>query len=117
LKIPLQITSRDFTPSEALNQAIAEEVEKLELFCDFITRCHVIVEQPHKHHHKGKHFVVHIDLTVPGQELFIGRDRDDASYEDAHNAVSEAFRAARRQLQDYVAKKRGDVKSHSRPHA
>src|SRR5687768_77869 len=45
----LQITSRHFEPSEALNDAIRAEADDLLKLCDRIVRCRVIVDQPHLH--------------------------------------------------------------------
>jgi ribosome-associated translation inhibitor RaiA len=112
VKIPLQITYRGFSSSDALSHVIKEEADKLEEFHDRVTGCRVVVEQPHRHHRKGKHFHVRIDLTVPGQELVVGRDPAEADrHEDPFVAVTEAFDAMRRMLQDYAAKRR-DVKMH-----
>ena len=111
MKIPLQITFRGFSSSDALSHVIREEADKLEEFYDRITSCRVVIEQPHRHHRKGKHFHVRIDLTVPGTELVAGRDpADNEGFEDPFVAVTESFRAARRMLQDW-AQRRRDVKA------
>jgi hypothetical protein len=75
-----------------------------------------MVEQPHRHHRKGAHFHVRIDLSVPGAELVVGRDppKHDA-HADFNVALRDAFRAARRELQDYARTKRGEVKQHASP--
>jgi ribosome-associated translation inhibitor RaiA len=113
VKIPLQITYRGFSSSDALSHVIKEEADKLEEFFDRITGCRVVVEQPHRRHRKGKHFHVRIDLTVPGTELVVGRDpAEHDQYEDPFVAVAEAFTAMRRMLQEYSAKRR-DVKAHA----
>jgi ribosome-associated translation inhibitor RaiA len=110
VKIPLQITYRGFSSSDALSHVIKEEADKLEEFHDRVTGCRVVVEQPHKRHRKGKHFHVRIDLTVPGTELVVGRDPAEADQrEDPFVAVTDAFDAMRRMLQEYAAKRR-DVK-------
>ena len=107
MKIPLQITYRGFSSSDALSHVIKEEADKLEEFHDRVTGCRVVVEQPHKRHRKGKHFHVRIDLTVPGSELVVGRDpAEHDQHEDPFVAVTEAFDAMRRMLQEYAAKRR-----------
>lgn len=113
MKIPLQITFRGFSTSEALSEAIRAEADKLEEFYDKITSCRVVVEQPHKHQSKGNHFHVRVDITVPGSELVASRDpAEHESFEDPFVAVAESFRAARRMLQTHAEKRRGDVKRH-----
>lgn len=108
MKIPMQITIRDMEHSEALEQHIVEKSKKLEEFFDHIISCRVVVEMPHKHHHQGKQFNVRIDIGVPGNEIVVNRDQS----EDVYVALRDAFNAAKRQLEDYVNKIRGNVKNH-----
>ncbi|MDE2342491.1 MAG: HPF/RaiA family ribosome-associated protein, partial [Betaproteobacteria bacterium] len=61
-----------------------------------------------KHKHQGKLFNVRVDLTVPGSEIVVNRDKA----EDVHVAIRDAFDAARRQLEQYSRRIRGDVKTH-----
>ena len=89
--------------SSALEADIRQRVEELETLFDGIVSCRVTVEMPHRSHHQGQHFRARIELGVPGERLVAGRSPDlDASHEDAHIAVHDAFRAAKRQLGDYV---------------
>ena len=108
MQIPLQITIRDMEHSEALETHIRDKVNKLEEFFNHIMSCRVVVEMPHKHHQQGKQFNVRIDIGVPGSEIVVNRDHD----EDVYVALRDAFDAAKRQLEDYVRKHRGDVKTH-----
>jgi ribosomal subunit interface protein len=115
---PLEITFRHMTPSPALEAAIRERSAKLEKFCADIIGCRVIIETPHKHHHKGKLYDIRIVVTVPGQEIAV-RHTPDAqhSHEDAFVAMRDAFDSMRRQLEDYVRLRRGKVKMHeAMPH-
>jgi ribosomal subunit interface protein len=108
MQIPLQITVRGTDHSEALEAHIRDKVDKLEEFFDQITSCRVVVELPHKHHHQGKQFNVRIDIGVPGSEIVVNRDHA----EDVYVALRDAFDSAKRQLEDYARKIRGDVKTH-----
>jgi ribosomal subunit interface protein len=105
---PVQITFRDIAASEAIESHVREKAAKLEEFYPYITGCHVTLEMPHKHKHQGKECSVRIDLRVPGGELVVNRDR----HEDMYVALREAFDAAKRQLEEYNRKQRGDVKHH-----
>ncbi len=112
----LQITWRDMESSEALEAKIREQVQLLERFYDRITACRVVVEQLHRHKHKGNLFNVRIDLSVPGSEIVVNRESGkDHAHEDPYVVVRDAFRAAKRQLEDYVRRHRGDVKAHVLP--
>ena len=109
MQIPMQITLRDVEHSEALETHIRDKAKKLDEFFDHIMSCRVVVEMPHKHHHQGKQFNVRIDIGVPGSEIVVNRDHA----EDVYVALRDAFDAAKRQLEDYVRKIRGDVKTHA----
>jgi ribosome-associated translation inhibitor RaiA len=137
MTIPLQITFRNMAPSVAIEKHLRDKTAKLESFCDRITSCRVIVEAPHRHHHKGKAFQVRIDLSVPGREIVINRSpkrlsaaklaadteseralvenhrpSKHAAHEDAYVAIRDAFNAAGRKLQDYVGRQSGAIKTH-----
>ena len=103
-----KITIRDMPSSPALEDHIRRKAEKLEHFCQRIQTCRVIIHVPQKHKHQGKLFSVHIDLIVPGKELVVNRKLD----EDVYIAIRDAFHAITRQLENYVRKRRGDVKTH-----
>ncbi|RFC36216.1 MAG: ribosomal subunit interface protein [Candidatus Nitrotoga sp. LAW] len=108
MQTPLQITVRNIEHSDALETRIRDKAQKLEEFCKHIMSCRVVVEAPHKHHHQGKQFNVHIEIGVPGNEIVVNRDH----HEDVYVALRDAFNAAKRQLEDYARKIRGDVKTH-----
>lgn len=108
MQVPLQITIRDVDHSEALEARIRGKMEKLEEFFRHITSCRVVVEVPHKHHQHGKQFNVRIDIGVPGSEIVVNRDHA----EDVYVALRDAFEAAKRQLEDYARRLRGDIKTH-----
>ncbi|HRH81480.1 MAG TPA: HPF/RaiA family ribosome-associated protein [Thiobacillaceae bacterium] len=108
MKLPLQIIQRDMPPSEALEAAIREKADKLDHFYPHIMSCRVTVEIPGKHRNQGKEFKVRIDLTVPGTEIVVDRDH----HEDVYVALRDAFDHAKRQLEDYARRQRGDVKAH-----
>ncbi len=109
MQIPLQITIRDVEHSEALEAHIRDKVNKLEEFFENIMSCRVVVEMPHKHHHQGKQFNVRIDISVPGSEIVVNHD----NHEDVYVALRDAFDAAKRRLEDYARKIRGNVKVHA----
>lgn len=118
MQIPLQITFRNFDHSDAIEARIREKAQKLERFAEHITSCRVTIEAPHQHQHKGNLYLVGVDITLPGQEIVANRHPDEhQAHQDIYVAIRDAFNAAQRQLEDYVRKRRGEVKSHSiEPH-
>jgi cold shock CspA family protein len=59
---------------------------------------------------------VRIDLTVPGTELVVSRESGlNHAHEDAYVAIRDAFKAARRKLDNYTRRQRQEVKTHEAP--
>lgn len=113
MDFPLDISFRNMDPSPAVETRIREKAEKLSRFFNRIIGCTVVVEAPHRHHHKGKLYSVHIDISVPGKDLVVDRAKPlDHAHEDVYLAVRDAFKAAERQLEDHARRMRGDVKNH-----
>jgi ribosomal subunit interface protein len=111
--IQVKIDYKNMSQSDALNEVINENIEKLEKIFDRITTCHVVVSLPHRSHVHGKVFHVHIDLHIPGNNIVITREPEkDDSHDDVYFAVREAFKVAKRKLQTHVDKMRDDVKKH-----
>ena len=108
MQIPLQVTFRHLPHSDALDARIREKVSKLEQFYPRIMSCRVVVEEERLHQHQGRLFNVRIDLHIPGHKLVVNMDHN----EDAFVAVRDAFRDARRQLEEQARMMRGEVKAH-----
>jgi ribosome-associated translation inhibitor RaiA len=102
MQSPPQVTFHQLARSDALDAHIRERIDDLEQLFDRIVSCRVSVEGPHRHHQGGLYRVL-IDLGVPGHRIIVGRSPDEnAAHADAYVAVRDAFRAAQRQLEDYV---------------
>ncbi len=108
MQIPLQITFREVPHSDAIEAAVREKAAKLEQFYPHIMACRVVVGMVQRHRHQGKLYNIRLDITVPGGEIVINRDR----HEDVYVAMRDAFDHARRRLEDYARRQRGDVKTH-----
>ncbi|MDA8431753.1 MAG: HPF/RaiA family ribosome-associated protein [Nitrospiraceae bacterium] len=111
MEIPLQITARDIELTDAIRSDITEKAVKLDSLYDRITRCRVVIDSPRRHPHEGKLYSVHIYMTLPGAELTVKREMD----KDLYVAVRDAFRDARRKLEDFAREQRSDVKHHEEP--
>jgi ribosomal subunit interface protein len=114
MQSPVQVTFRDFPPSPALTAHVEKRATKLETFFDRIVKCHVVIENPHRHSKHGKRFHVRIDLHVPGRELVVSRTPDQAK-EDAYAAVDDAFADAERVLEEFSRTHKFDNKTHLKP--
>lgn len=113
---PLQITWRDIPQSDAVESNIREKANKLESFFEKITSCKVLVGSISKRHHHGNLYYIRIEIEVPDHQIVVSRESgEDHAHEDIYVAIRDAFDAARRQLQDYVSIRRGQVKQHDAP--
>ena len=116
MTVPLQITFRDLPSSAAVEAQIRERAESLERVFDRVTSCRVIVEGRHRPQRAGKVAHLCVELTLPGKVITIGRGAGEfEAHDDVFVAVRAAFDAARRRLDSYAQRRRGDVKTHSQP--
>lgn len=111
MKLPFHIQFRGMDASEALEVNAREHAHKLESFASDIMACRVSIELEQKHQNQGRPFGVCIDLTLPGHELVVNR----VQHEDAYVALRDAFDKMKRQLEEVVRKRRGQVKQHATP--
>ncbi len=134
MKLPMTVTFRGIGRTEWIEADVRERAARLETYCGDIMSCHVVVEIPHRHHEEGNRVSVHIDLTVPDEEIAVTRgsnlhavaqDLDEQEWtkhfevegmrKDVSLVIKNAFDVARRRLQDYVRRHRLDVKRHEEP--
>ena len=128
---PVQVTFRNMAASPALGQDIRARVAWLESFYSDLIGCRVLVEIPHRHRQRGRPVHVRIELSLPGEDVIVNneptlrttledlqeeaahKDEDvEAPQKDAYVAVHGAFDVARRRLEDFAHRQRGDVKTH-----
>jgi ribosome-associated translation inhibitor RaiA len=111
---PVDITFRAMDTSPAVENWVRAWADRLEHSFNDIERCSVVIELPHRHRRHGKTFQVHLCITVPHRTIAITRDPGhDHGHENVYVAIADAFRAARRTLQDHARIRRGDVKLHA----
>jgi ribosomal subunit interface protein len=108
MKIPLQITSRNFELTDAIKGAIHEQAEKLDRMYDQIVRCEVVLEAPHQHKTKGVTYNVRINLTMPGGQIKVKKEL----HEDLYVSINRSFDRAHRQLKQLISQQRRDIKHH-----
>jgi putative sigma-54 modulation protein len=120
MQVPIQVAFHGLDHSDAVETRVREKVSKLEQFCSDMIRCRVTIEKHHKNtsaqHLKGEPYHITIDVTVPGDELIVKRDPkfDNVhDHEDIQVALRDAFQAMERQLKEYTARRRGDIKRSS----
>jgi ribosomal subunit interface protein len=107
MKLPLQIAARGVELGSETEALIRQHAEKLDRYYDRIMGMRVMVEVPQRQMGEPIVHNVHIDITVPGGEVVVKRQ----AHPELHTAIQRAFEAARRQLQEYARRQRGDVKA------
>jgi ribosomal subunit interface protein len=114
MQSPLQITFKDMEPSPAIEARVRAKAAQLDRFFPHVTRCRVVVQAPHRSHRKGRLYEVTVHLAVPPRhEIVAGREgRKNHAHEDVNVAISDAFDAAVRQLEDHARRIRAAVKAH-----
>ena len=101
------VVFRDMDASPALRADVLRHADKLELFAPGILACHVTVDRAEHRHHQGNRYVVRARLVLPGTEIEAGQTPPpNEAHEDPHRAVTDTFDALRRQLQQFVEKRR-----------
>jgi hypothetical protein len=107
METPPQIVFHQLAASPTIESEILQHIAELDRLFPRITSCRVVVEAPSRHHAHGQPFGVRVDLRLPGAEIVV--DRPSAfppPSEDPYQPIREAFHAARRQLQDFLARRR-----------
>jgi len=119
MRLPMQIAFHNMPHDAAVESEIRANGEWLDNYYDRIMSCRVVVDRPHLHHQEGNLYQIRIDLKVPGRELAVKREPSEhTDHKDLNIMIRDAFDEARRQLEDYARRQRGEVKSReSLPHA
>src|SRR6516165_236337 len=112
METPVRIEFENVTASPDLRAAIDQHVAELEKHFGRLTAGRVVVKGPGDRHQTGGQYQVSIRLALPdGREVNIGRTpKQDERYADLTFAIDNAFRRARRRLQDQARLMRGQTK-------
>jgi cold shock CspA family protein/ribosome-associated translation inhibitor RaiA len=114
MQTPTQIEFEGVQATPELRTSIDEHIAELEGRFGRLTAGRIVVKGPGDRHHTGGQYQVSIRLVLPdGREVNAGRTpRKDERYADLTFAVDNAFKRARRQLQDQARLMRGQTKQH-----
>jgi len=117
MQIPLQIVFEHVDHSDLIESHAREAAGKLEQFYDRISSARVVIGKPQHRHHKGDTYTVRLHLTIPdAADIAVSRDpAATGRHEDIEVTLHDAFDTARRELQDFVRRRQGHVKSHETP--
>lgn len=113
METTVEIDFQGMAADPHIRDSVAKHISQLEQRFGRITAGRVIVKAPGGHHRIGL-YEVNIRLALPdGREVNVDRTpQEDERHTDATFAINDAFKHARRQLQDHVRKMQGQVKVH-----
>ncbi len=114
METPVHIDFQGMKPTERIRDAIDEHVAELEERFGRITACRVVVRAPSARHRNGAAYGIYVRLVLPnGREVNVDRTTsEDERHATFAFALNDAFKRARRRLQDEVRLMRGQVKIH-----
>jgi cold shock CspA family protein/ribosome-associated translation inhibitor RaiA len=114
MQTPVEIDFQGMSARADLQASIEQHVAALERRWGRVTACRVVLKAPGEHHRTGGLYEVNIRLVLPnGREVDVGRaPAADERHADVSFAINDAFKHARRQLQDHVRRLQGQVKHH-----
>lgn len=117
MQTPPEIQFQGMAGTPEIEETIGVHLAQLEQRWGRITACRVVVKGPGQHHRKGGLYEVHIHLALPeGREVNVERTPpEDERHSDLAFALNDAFKHARRQLQDQLRRTQGQVKNHEGP--
>lgn len=107
MQLPLQVAARGVELESGTEGLIRSHADKLGRYYAHIMGVRVMVEVPQRQMGEPIVYNVHIDITMPGGEVVVKRQ----AHPELLTAIQRAFDAARRRLQDYARRQRGDVKA------
>ena len=114
MQTPVEIDFQGMEARPEVRASIEQHVAALEERYGRVTACRVVLKAPGGHHRTGGLYEVNIRLALPnGREVDVGRTPPgDERHADLSFAVNDAFKHARRRLQDHVRRLQGQVKQH-----
>ena len=91
-----EVTFRNLNRSGAVEEIVRRKFGKVqEIFG--ADSCHVVIDSPHRHHHRGNCFNVRIDLDRYGKKYVVPYNIVDPE-QTVYGVVTEAFEVLERRL-------------------
>ncbi len=114
MQMPVEIDFHGIDANAQIRASITDHLAQLEQRFGRVTACRVVLKGPGGHHRTGGLYEVHIRLALPnGREVNVERTAQaDERHSDLTFAITDAFKRARRRLQDQAHRLQGLVKHH-----
>lgn len=114
MQTPVEIDFQGLSGTQTIRASLKQHIAQLEQRFGRITACRVVVKGPGGRHRTGGLYEINIRLALPnGREVNVGRTaQKDERHADLTFAIDDAFKHARRRLQDHARRLQGQVKQH-----
>lgn len=112
METPIELDFRGGEPLPQIRTKITDYIKQLEERFGRITACRVVMAPPGNHRRQGA-YEINIRLALPqGKEVNVTRTPTaDERHFDVDFALHDAFKRARRQLQDRARRMAGQIKT------
>ena len=116
METPVELDFQGMDGKPAPREVIAKQIALLEERFGRVTAGRIVVKGPGARHRTGGLYEINSRLALPdGREVNVARTPQvDERHADLNYALNDAFKRARRQLQDQVDRMQGNVKAHVR---
>jgi hypothetical protein len=117
VETPVELDFQGMDARPDVRGLVDKQVALLEERFGRVTAGRVVLKAPGGHHRSGGLYEINIRLALPeGREVNVARTpSEDERHADLAFAINDAFKRARRQLQDEVDRMTGHVKLHAQP--
>ncbi len=99
-----RIAFQNVGPSGSLYAAIRARIARLGKVYDRIATCRVVIERSPVRRITGEQYLCRVDLALPGQQIHIGREPENAA-SDPLQAIAAAFDAAEAALAGFIERR------------
>lgn len=117
MQTPVEITFKDMPTSDHMESLIRRRVDRLDRLHPDLIGCRVVVDVPHRAPETGKVALrISVEVDSPGRPRLVGRSEEETheAKGDATAALTRAFDAVQRQLEDHEGRRR-DSRIHAGP--
>ena len=108
MQVPLELTIKGVTDSNAIEEIIHGRIEKLEKIYDNIISCRVAIEKTLKDQQSGNPYRIRLNLRIPKNREIIIKRAPGGNPDNGNLGamVRDAFDTAQRQLKELNNKRR-----------